>query len=71
MGTIVTRRAVQLELIRALAEGLGVEEAVVVVAHRLCVAEEAVREVVAELEGASPMGQQFDCADVEHGMTPC
>ena len=53
MGTIVPRHAVQLELIRALSEGLGVDEAVAAVAARLCIAEEAVREVVAELEGST------------------
>lgn len=47
--TIVARHQIHLSLIRSLAGGASEEEAVAEVAAELCIAEESVREVIAEL----------------------
>lgn len=46
--TIIARRTIHLALIRSLAAGASEDEAVVQVAAELCIAEETVREVIAE-----------------------
>lgn len=51
---ITERDAVRLALIRALANGHQVPEAITIVARELCIAEEAVQDVVDELTEGAP-----------------
>lgn len=52
--TIASRDAVRLALIRALANGHQVPEAINIVARELCIAEEAVQDVVDALTNGTP-----------------